>query len=113
MDDISKEARLLSRNHIDTAEELFSLAGDGLYVTELNGLHSGTNTASGDFSLSAKGYRLSGGKKGEAVADFIITGNLYTLLKNIEGVSNSIIWGLPPQFGSPDVLIKDVMISGE
>ena len=24
MDDISKEARLLSRNHIDTAEELFS-----------------------------------------------------------------------------------------
>lgn len=96
-----------------TQADLFAHSDNGIYITELNGLHSGANPASGDFSLSAKGYRICGDQKGEAVSDFIITGNFYSLLKNVVEVSNEITWGLPPQFGAPDILVKDLMISGE
>jgi len=96
-----------------TQAELFAMTDNGIYLTELNGLHSGANPASGDFSLSAKGYRIAGDQKGEAVSDFIITGNFYSLLKNILAVSDRITWGLPPQFGAPDILVDNVMISGE
>ena len=87
--------------------------GDGLYITELNGLHSGANPASGDFSLSAKGYTVCGGKKERAIADFTVTGNFYSLLKDIEAVSSVITWGLPPETGSPDVMVSSLMVSGE
>ena len=84
-----------------------------MYITELNGLHSGANPASGDFSLSARGYAVRGGKKCEAVSDFTVTGNFYELLKNVEAVASKIVWALPPEIGSPDILISSVMVSGK
>ena len=32
-----------------TPDELLERMGEGVYITELNGLHSGANPASGDF----------------------------------------------------------------
>ena len=96
-----------------TQQQLLARMGDGLYITALNGLHSGANPASGDFSLSAKGYTVCGGKKERAIADFTVTGNFYSLLKDIEAVSSVITWGLPPETGSPDVMVSSLMVSGE
>ncbi len=86
-------------------QQLFNAVGNGLYITELNGMHSGTNAASGDFSLSAKGYLITNGEQRGSVSDFVITGNFYSLLKSITAVSDTITWALPPQFGSPDILV--------
>ncbi|MBR1444550.1 MAG: TldD/PmbA family protein, partial [Firmicutes bacterium] len=44
------------KNGKSSPEYLFGKAQNGLYITDLNGLHSGTNGISGDFSLSAEGY---------------------------------------------------------
>lgn len=96
-----------------TPGELLERMGEGVYITELNGLHSGANPASGDFSLSARGYAVRGGKKCEAVSDFTVTGNFYELLKNVEAVASKIVWALPPEIGSPDILISSVMVSGK
>ena len=96
-----------------TPGELLERMGEGVYITELNGLHSGANPASGDFSLSARGYAVRGGKKCEAVSDFTVTGNFYELLKNVEAVASKIVWALPPEIGSPDILISSIMVSGK
>ena len=44
-----------------TLEELLSAAGDGLYVTDVAGLHSGVNPVSGTFSVGASGRLIEGG----------------------------------------------------
>ncbi len=43
-------------------EALLAQMGDGLLLTSLMGLHAGTNAVSGDFSLSAEGFRIKGGR---------------------------------------------------
>ena len=39
-----------------TQEELLANLGDGLYLTEVSGLHAGANPISGDFSLLSRGF---------------------------------------------------------
>ena len=47
----------------NTFEELIDGSIDnGVYITDVAGLHSGLNPISGDFSLSASGYEIVDGK---------------------------------------------------
>ena len=39
-------------------DELFALVGNGIYITEINGLHAGANPVSGDFSLQSAGFLI-------------------------------------------------------
>ncbi len=57
---------------------------DGILVTKLAGLHSGTNTISGDFSVAASGFHIKDGKVVGPIKQITIAGNFYELLKNIE-----------------------------
>ena len=95
-------------------EELLSHAGNGLLITELNGLHSGANAATGDFSLSAKGYMIENGKRSRAVAGITVSGNFYTLLKNILCVGSDFRWGLPGDgtYGAPSILVSGLSVAG-
>ncbi len=99
-----------------TLEELFSKAENGVYITELNGLHAGANAVTGDFSLSAEGFLIKDKALEKAVKNITVSGNFYTLLKEIIGVGNTIEF-LPPRgysvFGSPAVLIKELAIAGK
>ena len=45
-----------------TQEELLANLGDGLYLTEVSGLHAGANPISGDFSLLSRGFEVKGGR---------------------------------------------------
>ncbi len=45
-------------------DELVRRAGDGLYVTDVAGLHSGVNPVSGTFSVGATGRLIEGGELG-------------------------------------------------
>ena len=96
-------------------EQLTQRMGDGLYVTEFNGLHAGANAVTGDFSIQSAGFLVENGKKTRAVKGFTVAGNFFSLLKDIKALSNEVKFGLPSGFtvfGSPDVLLEDVSVAG-
>lgn len=96
-------------------EALLEKMGDGVYVTELKGLHAGANAVTGDFSLESAGFVVKNGKKEGYVKGFTIAGNFFDLLKNIEALSNEVKFGLPSGFtvyGAPDTLISEMSIAG-
>ena len=100
----------------DTLEELFNKAGDGIYVTGVKGLHAGANPITGDFSVESEGFLIKDGKKAGPVKSFTIAGNFFSLLKEIDSLSNEVKWGIPggfTVFGSPDVLIKGMSVAGK
>ena len=97
-------------------EELLGRMGDGIYVTELKGLHAGANAVTGDFSIESAGYLVEGGKKTKAVKGFTIAGNFFDMLKGIEAVARDVKFGLPSgftTFGSPDVFLGQMSVAGE
>ncbi len=99
-----------------TEEELLALAGDGVYITDLSGLHAGADSVSGDFSLQSSGYMIEGGKKTTYVKSFTVAGNFYDLLKTIRVMANNS--KLPnamgmTAFGAPSVLVDGLSIAGK
>lgn len=94
--------------------ELVSTIEEGLVITDLQGLHSGTNIVSGDFSLAAAGLLVQDGKIVRPVDQITIAGNFYEILKDIEEVGDDLEFGLPSRgyFGSPSLKIKGIAVSG-
>lgn len=95
--------------------ELFSRLGDGLYITELKGLHAGANSVTGDFSIESFGFEIKDGKIGDAVKSFTVAGNFFDFIKNIEAVSSNVKFGFPSGFtvfGAPNTLIRGCSVAG-
>lgn len=95
-----------------TLSELQAELDDGLVITELEGLHSGANAVSGDFSLPAKGYTVKAGIKTAPVEQITVAGNFYTLLKNIRAVGSDLVFP-GGGIGSPSVDAGEMSIAGE
>ena len=90
--------------------EIFELIGDGIYITDVAGLHSGLNTHSGNFSLQAQGYLIENGKKTKPVCLITVAGNLFDLFKDVKEVaSNSTRCG---SVVTPSLYIKNIAVSG-
>ena len=97
-------------------DELFALVGNGIYITEINGLHAGANPVSGDFSLQSAGFLIKDGKKAEAVKGFTVAGNFFDLLMSISALGNKLERGVAMGFTgfcSPDVLVPDMSVAGK
>ena len=97
-------------------EEIFAEAGEGVYITDLSGLHAGANPISGDFSLQSAGFMIREGKKAEYVKSFTVAGNFYDLLKNVRCVASNM--KLPramgvTTFGAPSVLVDGLSVAGK
>ena len=97
-------------------EELLQKAGNGVYITDLSGLHAGANAISGDFSLQSAGYMIENGQKTRYVKSFTVAGNFYDLLKNITALANNS--HLPramgsTAFGAPTVLVEGLSVAGK
>lgn len=97
-----------------TEEQLFERMGNGIYVTDLMGLHAGVNAVTGDFSVEASGFMIENGKKGRPVKTFTIAGNFFDLLKNIEAVADTVKIGMGgfTAFGAPSVLVRSISVAG-
>lgn len=93
-------------------EQMLSNMGDGLYLTEVSGLHAGANAVSGDFSLLARGFEVKGGKPVRAVEQFTVAGNFYTLLLDVISVGSDLLFEGSP-IGCPSVRIKSLSVAGE
>ncbi len=99
-----------------TEEELLAKAGNGVYITDLSGLHAGANPISGDFSLQSAGYMIEDGKKAGYVKSFTVAGNFYEVLKNIDSLSDKVVLPMAmgmTAFGSPSVLVNGLSIAGK
>ena len=96
----------------DSEEALLRAMGDGLYLTEVSGLHAGANPVSGDFSLLACGFEVKDGRPVRAVEQFTVAGNFYQLLREVEQVGNNLLFE-GSSIGSPSVRVKSLSVAGE
>ena len=64
---------------------------DGVLVTDLLGLHAGANPITGDLSLQAFGIKIEGDER-YPVENFVISGNLFELLKRVSAVGDESEW---------------------
>ena len=60
-------------------------AGDGVFVTDVAGLHSGVNPVSGVFSVGASGRAIRGGELAEPLREFTIASDLVSMLRRRAG----------------------------
>lgn len=92
-------------------EQLIGSIKEGVYIDSVQGLHSGLNPQSGNFSLQANGFMIRDGKIAEPVNLITIAGNLVTLFKDISDVGNNLELQLSSAL-VPSIKIKSLSISG-
>ena len=99
----------------ESEEELLARMGNGIYITELKGLHAGASAVTGDFSIESAGFLVENGKKTRAVKGFTVAGNFYDLLKSVAGVSDRAEMGFPGFFATaaPAVFCKGLSVACE
>jgi PmbA protein len=94
-------------------EELVGQAGDGVYITEVAGLHSGVNPVTGRYSVGATGRAIRGGELAEPLREFTIAGDLLGTLAAARAVGSEVRW-VP--FGgsvhSAPILVSEMAIGG-
>jgi PmbA protein len=94
-------------------EQLLAEAGDGVYVTDVAGLHSGVNPVSGVFSVGASGREIAAGELAAPVREFTIAGDLVSMLRAVRAAGAEARW--VPFGGSvstPPLLIGEMTVSG-
>lgn len=64
-------------------DELFAKIKNGVYITDISGLHAGLNAESGDFSLQSEGYHVVDGKKAGPLTLITVAGNLFKLFNDV------------------------------
>ena len=92
---------------------LVARAGDGLYVTDVAGLHSGVNPVSGTFSVGASGRLIEEGALGTPVRELTIASDLVSMLKAVRFVGSEARW--VPFGGSvktAPLLVAEMAVSG-
>jgi PmbA protein len=92
---------------------LVAEAGDGLYVTDVAGLHSGVNPVSGTFSVGASGRLIEGGELGAPVREMTIASDLVSMLRAVRSVGAEARW--VPFGGSvrtAPILVSEMTMSG-
>ncbi|MCX7694498.1 MAG: TldD/PmbA family protein [Caloramator sp.] len=97
-------------------EEAIKMQDKALIITSLQGLHSGANPVSGDFSLAAEGYLVENGKITKPVEQITVAGNFYNVLNDIEEVLSDFELALPSglgSYGSPSIIIRELNVSGK
>lgn len=90
---------------------LIKQANEGVYITELDGLHAGTNAITGEFSLGARGFKISKGLLDHPVKKIVISGNFLDVLKSVSGVADTLKFTTEP-VASPALLVDSLSIAG-
>ncbi len=77
----------------------------------MQGLHSGVNPISGDFSTGAAGLLITSGTVGAPVREITIASTLQRMLLDIVEVGGDLEW-LPMRSSGMSLVIRDVTMSG-
>jgi len=94
-----------------TQEQLIADVDDGVLIQMVQGLHSGVNPISGDFSTGASGLAISKGKVGSPVREFTIASTLQKMLLDVVAIGGDVEW-LPMSATGVSLVIRDVTLSG-
>ncbi len=84
---------------------------DGVLVQSVQGLHSGVNSISGDFSVGASGLMITNGTVGAPIREFTIASTLQRMLLDVAEIGNDVDW-LPMSAAGVTLAIRDVTLSG-
>jgi len=94
-------------------EQLLAEAGDGVWISDVAGLHSGVNPVSGVFSVGASGRAIRDGALAEPLREFTIASDLVSMLRAVVAAGAETRW--VPFGGSvstPPLLIGEMAVSG-
>jgi PmbA protein len=94
-------------------EQLLQEAGEGVYINDVAGLHSGVNPVTGVFSVGASGRAIRGGERAEPLREFTIASDLVSMLRAVGAAGSPPRW--VPFGGSvsvPLLLIGEMTVSG-
>ena len=94
-----------------TQDELIAGVDDGVLIQMVQGLHSGVNPISGDFSTGASGLLITNGQVGAPVREFTIASTLQRMLLDVVAVGGDVDW-LPMSANGVSLVIRDVTMSG-
>ncbi|NLJ80404.1 MAG: TldD/PmbA family protein [Firmicutes bacterium] len=95
--------------------DLIADLDNGLIIIDVQGLHSGADPVSGDFSLGAYGYLVEKGRIARPVDQITVAGNFFELLETVEEIGSDLEFGAPGyggQIGSPSLLVENMAIAG-
>ena len=93
-------------------EELFAEVGNGVFITDVSGLHAGLNPQSGNFSLQSTGFMIENGKKGKPLDLITVSGNLLEIFQDVLEVGND-TYVSPSGVSAQSLLIKKIVVSGK
>lgn len=88
---------------------------NGLFITDLAGMHAGVNTVSGEFSLLAKGRLVASGAIVRPVEQITVSGSFLQLMNSIIDIGNDLRFSIPRDgnIGSPSLLVSSLTIAGK
>ncbi len=92
-------------------DEMLEKMGNGLIISSIQGLHSGLNAVSGEFSLPCKGFLVEDGKITRAVNQIIMTSNIKEFLNSIVEIANDSKVTLGASY-VPSIMLENINISG-
>lgn len=93
-------------------KDMAKTINDGLLITSLQGLHSGLNPVSGDFSCQASGFKIENGEITYPVSLIVVSGNFLTLLQDVAIVGNDEFISYNG-ISAPSLKINKLSISGK
>ena len=96
----------------ETQEDLFRSVGNGVYITEVSGMHAGLNRQSGNFSLQSTGFLIENGKLGRPLDVITVSGNLKQLFMDVTQVGGDARL-FSSAISCPSVAVKKLTIAGK
>ncbi len=88
------------------------MAGEYLELVSLQGVHSGADAVSGEFSFGASGFLCRDGKRVQAVRGITVAGNFYQMLKEIDAVGDALQHDSSRDFYAPQIRFSRLNIAG-
>ncbi|MDP8201699.1 MAG: TldD/PmbA family protein [Candidatus Tenebribacter burtonii] len=91
--------------------DLFLKHNKTIEIVSLQGMHSGANAISGDFSLGAQGFLWEHGKRKHSLKPFTVSGNFLQMLNGVEAIADNFKFDMSSN-GASSILINELNISG-
>jgi len=103
---------LIVRRGTTSFEDLTRLSTETLVITNIDAIHSGVKSSTGDFSLPASGFLYRNGEKIAPIHQFVMSGNVIALLAKVSQISNR--WNDNGESTrSPDFFVPEMSIAGQ
>jgi PmbA protein len=83
-----------------------------LEVIQMDGLYSGANRVSGNFSVAIKGYLWEGGEQKGTFGNITLSGNLFDLFNRVEVTGTELLTSTDESFFTVPLMFHDISIAG-